>query len=426
MATDLATLQALLAQSSIAKGRVPELEAQLARANALRDTPAPTATQQLSYTSPLSHLARGFNQIRGQDQVTRATGGLSQARQQLAESDAGQTMYGLETDASRRTEDVDFRALKEGNIAKRALTKSLADQAAAKLAYDNKVAETKRQEDYTQGQFGEHETVWKTEDNTPLQVAIADDGKSYINVHTGETITEPFTTQNPYAKGGALYTAAATGQSGIPYQQVKGKDAQGNEVVGSFDKRDGKFTPTQFTATGETWTPELASKHGGEIVSQVGAEVLSKEESKANIKGREAASAKLKSLYALENEMNTSLNALDAGADTGPLASKFPSWSASAIALDNSRDRMALNEIGSYTFGSLSDAEGQWLKNVSIPLNMDENELRPWLAHRKQGIQNTIEATKYELDMLEAGLKPNTKIIQNILHTDGFKFEDIK
>ena len=424
MAMDLNALQQLLNQSSGAAGRVSGLEEQLARANVLRDTPSPTPTAQMSYTHPLEHIARGLRRSRGEREATAATGGLSQARQQLADAQIGKTMYGLRTTAANRLSDEDFRKLKETNLTARALTKAIAVKAAAKLAHDNKVAETKRQEEYTQGQFGDHETVWKTDDNTPIQVAIADDGKSYINVHTSEVITEPFTTQNPHAKGGKLYVTPVGGASAVPFVDGKGTDVYGNDIDYSYDRRDGERHPSYFR-TGEKWTEKLAKKKGAQIAGQAGSETLAKEESKTNIRLRSEAQAKLKSLYTLESQLNTSINALTDGAETGPIASRLPSIRQSTIVLENMRDRMALTEIGSHTFGSLSNAEGQWLKSVSIPMNMNEDKLKPWLQHRLKGMQNVIEATKYENEMLEAGYVPDTNEIQRILHSDGYKFEDL-
>jgi len=163
----------MLTSAASAKARKPELEAQLARANALRDEKAPTGTQAMSYVSPLQHLSRGFNIVRGQDKARRANAGLSQARQQMADASTGAQMYGLETTAKNRAEDVDFRGQQEANKTSLAQAK-----AAALAAHQNRTYEQR-------GRHFNSTSADRTKQQDRLYNKSKTDRKSYDYIQPG-------------------------------------------------------------------------------------------------------------------------------------------------------------------------------------------------------------------------------------------------
>jgi len=75
------------------------------------------------------------------------------------------------------------------------------------------------------------------------------------------------------------------------------------------------------------------------------------------------------------------------GANTGFIDSKFPSIKASSQALDNLRNRLGLDVIGSTTFGALSEAEMAMALATALPSNMDGPALADWLRERKSAQQ---------------------------------------
>ena len=97
----LAELQKLLAGSATAQVDKVKLDEQLARANALRDTPMPKGVGTSGYVSPLAHLSRAFDQVRGINQARTANAGLTKARQKIADAAAGRTGYDLAYTAER-------------------------------------------------------------------------------------------------------------------------------------------------------------------------------------------------------------------------------------------------------------------------------------------------------------------------------------
>jgi len=81
--------------------------------------------------------------------------------------------------------------------------------------------------------------------------------------------------------------------------------------------------------------------------------------------------------------LDAAIAALDAGANTGVIASKFPNWKASTIELKNIQNRLGLDVIGSVTFGALSEGELNLALETALPTNMSETELRKWLVNKK-------------------------------------------
>lgn len=89
------------------------------------------------------------------------------------------------------------------------------------------------------------------------------------------------------------------------------------------------------------------------------------------------------------SNLDSAIAALDAGATTGVIASKFPNWRASTIELQNVQRQLGLDIIGSVTFGALSEGELSLALETALPLNMNEPQLKDWLI-RKKTAQNKL------------------------------------
>jgi hypothetical protein len=83
------------------------------------------------------------------------------------------------------------------------------------------------------------------------------------------------------------------------------------------------------------------------------------------------------------SNLDAAVAALDAGANTGVIANKFPNWKASTIELRNIQNRLGLDVVGSVTFGALSEGELSLALETALPLNMNERQLRDWLIRKK-------------------------------------------
>jgi len=103
------------------------------------------------------------------------------------------------------------------------------------------------------------------------------------------------------------------------------------------------------------------------------------------------------------SNLDAAIAAIDAGADTGVIAQKFPSWNASTITLKNIQNRLGLDVIGSVTFGALSEQELAMALETALPMNLDEAELRQWLVDKKAAQQKLSDYLTEQVVFLREG-----------------------
>ena len=202
------------------------------------------------------------------------------------------------------------------------------------------------------------------------------------------------------------------------YIERSSADAQGNPIVHRTDKWTGEAGPTTYFDGTQTSPPEaMKRKDLREKTAADKKEALKTAEEKVSriAELKSSLSANADSISAIRD----GIGALGEGANSGPIQGRLPSFKSSTIRLENARDRMALTEIAKYTFGSLSEAEGNWLKTSQVP-NLDEDDLRPYLMHREQVQQRHAEAQQYELEALMADEEVDPDIIREILNEGGF------
>jgi len=82
--------------------------------------------------------------------------------------------------------------------------------------------------------------------------------------------------------------------------------------------------------------------------------------------------------------LDAAIAALDEGADTGVIESRFPDWKASSIELRNIQRQLGLDVIGSVTFGALSEGELELALATALPLQLQEEDLKDWLTRKKE------------------------------------------
>ena len=73
---------------------------------------------------------------------------------------------------------------------------------------------------------------------------------------------------------------------------------------------------------------------------------------------------------------------VEEGANTGFIVDNFPSWKDSTIALDNVKNRLGLDVVGSVTFGALSASELDLALNTALPTNKTEAGLVKWIEDK--------------------------------------------
>jgi hypothetical protein len=228
----------------------------------------------------------------------------------------------------------------------------------------------------------------------------------------------------PWGRKGWTEYVAPTRSSGSRYVLTKGTDPNGNEVFMKFDKSTGDQEPFQFI-DGTPYSEEKAGTLGQTKVEQGAAE-----------KGAEAtATDNVTQITKIEDGLNgmertavlygQALDAMEEGAKTGYIEGNkwSPTVAGASIMLQNVQDQLGLEKIGEYTFGSLSEAEGQWVRDSSIPKTLDEDQIVPFLRHKYESQKRAIQAEKFELlYRKENGESPPRKYIDQILKRDGFEF----
>jgi len=81
--------------------------------------------------------------------------------------------------------------------------------------------------------------------------------------------------------------------------------------------------------------------------------------------------------------IDEAIAAIDAGANTGVIASKLPNITAASIQLANVRQQLGLDVIGSVTFGALSEGELNLALDTALPTGLQPKDLRVYLTNKK-------------------------------------------
>jgi hypothetical protein len=104
------------------------------------------------------------------------------------------------------------------------------------------------------------------------------------------------------------------------------------------------------------------------------------------LKAFESASKARKSI----SNIDGAIDALDKGANVGVIANQFPSWNSATIALDNARNQMGLDVVGSVTFGALSEGELNLAMATALPKFVDPQDMKNWLVEKRNAQMKLI------------------------------------
>jgi hypothetical protein len=106
---------------------------------------------------------------------------------------------------------------------------------------------------------------------------------------------------------------------------------------------------------------------------------------KAGEIGQNISSEALKQTSLIRTNMNNlrdARRALQEGATTGVIASRFPDWKASTIELRNIQNRLGLDIVGSVTFGALSEGELKLALDTALPTRMEPPDLIKYIDRK--------------------------------------------
>jgi hypothetical protein len=94
---------------------------------------------------------------------------------------------------------------------------------------------------------------------------------------------------------------------------------------------------------------------------------------------------------------------LEEGANTGRIASLWPSMKQSTIALEQLQKEMGLNVIQNTTFGALSNAELDMALKTALPTDLRPEALKDWMIRKKEAQQKLLGYVRNAASFLYSG-----------------------
>ena len=251
--------------------------------------------------------------------------------------------------------------------------------------------------------------------------------KAYRDPQTNETVYVQFDSQGrAYDQG----TQAPVDLSGMVEVQRGGYRSNRGERDAYGNKKhliDGEYWLVGAGPNGENVPYSLAASReiAGDVAdadaAAAGGKKFSKETGKLVAQQMPAAIDHRGALRKQRASLGQALDALEGGAWSGTLINKFtPILREATSRLRNAQERLGLGEIGNYVFGSLSTAEGNWLKETSLDLNQKPEQLMSDVRHRIEVVDRMEDVSRYVMRELKKGKYPEQAEIDDILHAGGF------
>jgi hypothetical protein len=206
------------------------------------------------------------------------------------------------------------------------------------------------------------------------------------------------------AKAAAL-TAFQREQIGMQKEGLEarkaGAGAPGQDPVQSSKiLDDGTVQLVRKSGAVEVKSPEDTTKELVKQAQRFGAELQGlrsgeRDAAKAAINQSVDAFKKLAPIKKNIKNLNEGIRLIDEGAESGIIAKHFPSMKAASINLDNLQGRLGLDIIADVTFGALSESELAFAKDTALPIGLEGEPLKKWLA-RKRDSQKILAETLEE------------------------------
>jgi hypothetical protein len=194
---------------------------------------------------------------------------------------------------------------------------------------------------------------------------------------------------------------AASGESGIEIKVGAQEILEDGTIIQSTNKGPVVYGPTGKKVTGKDAAETIKTAQAAKVSnirSAAGEKKRATLEAEGDLKGKveagvitqkEAAKASVSAYKKLEGvnkniaNIDEAIKLLDEGASTGAVQSLMPSVRAASVKLDNLRNRLGIDVIGSVTFGALSQGELDLALAVALPPKLSPPELRIWLNGKR-------------------------------------------
>jgi hypothetical protein len=188
--------------------------------------------------------------------------------------------------------------------------------------------------------------------------------------------------------------------------KIAQKDAE-NKVGGNEKVQSSKVTPNGTTIiVMKDGTTRVVSATGENLTGQARADaIIESEQFGAETQGTRAQARVGGELTAKQvgsafteigkirkniGNIDEAIKAIDDGANTGVIASKFPNITTASITLNNVRSQLGLDVIGSVTFGALSEGELNLALDTALPTTLQPKALRQYLTDKKAAQEKLV------------------------------------
>lgn len=207
---------------------------------------------------------------------------------------------------------------------------------------------------------------------------------------------------DPVKRKAALETLEAAALTALQREQLeareRGRGAPGADPVQSSRiLDDGTVQLVRKSGAVEVKTPEAATKDLVKEAQRFGAELqgLRAGERKAAdeaIKQSVEAFKKLAPIKKNIKNLTEGIRLIDEGAQTGVIAKRFPSIKTASQELENLQGRLGLDIIADVTFGALSESELAFAKDTALPIGLEGEPLKQWLARKRDSQKALAES----------------------------------
>lgn len=182
-----------------------------------------------------------------------------------------------------------------------------------------------------------------------------------------------------------------------PYTLQEARSDVARYSVGITPKAGSLTAPERIAASGTTQQVAGSQK----VIKS--AEARGSGEGKNVTDAIEGGFKKIGNIEANIRNIDRAISALDRGAKTGAVQRFLPSVTAASRELDQIRNELGLDVVGSVTFGALSEGELSLALDTALPTGLDEPELKDYLIRKKEAQRKIIDYLNDQIQFLEDG-----------------------
>lgn len=185
------------------------------------------------------------------------------------------------------------------------------------------------------------------------------------------------------------------------------RDAEGNELTGQQAARavaEAERSGIDLRGEAEAAAAGARARVRGATEPGITADVTRAEvEARSRNTAIDEASKSIPKMESMVSTYRRALELVKSGAGTGAIERFMPSFRAASVELDQLQKQGALDVIGAVTLGAISEGELDLVKQVAIPVGLNERELAGWLQRRIDAQGKLIKYLDDQIEYLNQG-----------------------